>query len=341
MTVWSLATLLTGLARNYLQLFATRAVLGIGEASYYPAGTSLLGDYFPRETRARAMSIWGAGTAFGIAAGFGGGGLVASHFGWRAAFYLTAIPGLIFAALAFGIREPLRGSAEARGPRVQRTSEVSWGKFVGLFSITTLRTTILSETILFFVLAGAANWLPLFLHRRFGLGTAGAGTLAGGVLVVGGLVGTLSGGWLGDWRSRKSASGNLQVGLAGFLAGSVFVTLALLAPTLATFLPMFLLGAIALYLYSGPFTAMKQNVVVPTLRASAVTLGLLIEHLFGDSFSPLVIGALSDQLHSLRLALLLLLPPMLLLAGAVAATGLRSVGRDTRTMEERWGARVA
>ncbi len=184
-----------------------------------------------------------------------------------------------------------------------------------------------------------ANWLPLFLHRRFGLGTAGAGTLAGGVLVVGGLVGTLAGGWLADWRSRTRPSGNLEVGMAGFLAGAVCVTLALLAPSLTTFLPMFLMGAIALYLYSGPFSALKQNVVVPTLRASAITLGLLIEHLFGDSFSPLLIGALSDRLHSLRVALLLLLPPMLVLAGVAAATGLRAVGRDTRTMEDQWASR--
>src|SRR5437660_12335811 len=112
-TIWSLATLFTGLARSYAQLFIARAVLGIGEASYYPAGTSMLGDYFVKEGRSRAMSIWGAGTAVGIAVGFAGGGIVASLFGWRAAFYLTAIPGLIFAYLAFRLREPLRGG---RGP---------------------------------------------------------------------------------------------------------------------------------------------------------------------------------------------------------------------------------
>jgi len=335
-TIWSLATLLTGLARNYAQLFLIRAVLGIGEASYYPAGTSLMGDYFPKAARARAMSIWGAGTALGIAMGFSLGGVVASRFGWRAAFYMTAVPGLIFAVLAFTLREPLRGSAEARGPRLDKVSDVSIGKLFALFRIPSLRATILSETILFFVLAGAANWLPLFLHRRFGLGTASAGTLAGGVLVAGGLAGTLAGGWLGDRLSKTTPSANLWLGATGFFAGALFVTLALLAPSLPLFLPVFLLGAISLYLYSGPFTATKQNVVIPSLRASAVTLGLLIEHLFGDSFSPLLIGALSDQLQSLRAALLILLPPMLVLAGLAATTGLWAVGRDIRTMEDRW-----
>src|ERR1700737_908993 len=110
--VWSLATLLTGLTRNFVQLFATRAVLGIGEASYFPAGTSLLGDFFPRHLRGRVMSIWSAGSAFGIALGFAGGGLLAASFGWRAAFFATAAPGVVFAVLAFRLREPLRGSAE-------------------------------------------------------------------------------------------------------------------------------------------------------------------------------------------------------------------------------------
>src|ERR1700738_4689522 len=88
-TIWSLATLFTGLARSYSQLFAARAVMGIGEASYYPAGTALLGDYFKKEGRGRAMSIWASGTAVGIAVGFAGGGIVASTLGWRGGGCLT------------------------------------------------------------------------------------------------------------------------------------------------------------------------------------------------------------------------------------------------------------
>src|SRR5258708_8465042 len=90
--IWSLATLLTGLTRNFGQLFATRAVLGIGEASYYPAGTSLLGDYFPRRLRGRVMSTWSAGAAFGSALGFAGRALLAASFGWRAACCAHAAP---------------------------------------------------------------------------------------------------------------------------------------------------------------------------------------------------------------------------------------------------------
>src|SRR6202171_2836203 len=123
--IWSIATLFTGFARNYLQLFLSRAVLGIGEASYYPAGTSLLSDYFPKEQRGRAMSIWGAASALGIAIGFAGGGYIAEKYGGRNAFFFAAIPGILFALLACGLREPLRGSAESRGPALKKTYDAS------------------------------------------------------------------------------------------------------------------------------------------------------------------------------------------------------------------------
>jgi MFS family permease len=336
-TIWSVATLFTGLARNYVQLFIARAVLGVGEASYYPAGTALLGDYFKKEGRGRAMSIWAAGTAVGIAVGFAGGGIIASRLGWRVAFYLTAIPGLIFALLAFGIREPLRGAAEERGPSTRAAAEITFETVIDLLRIPTLRATIAAETALFFVLGGAAFWLPTYLSRRFGLGTGAAGTLAGGVLVVGLLAGSLLGGVIADrLMRRRQVASNLPVGVAGFIAGAVFVALALLMPSLGLFVPVFLLGAASLYLYNGPYTAVKQNVVVPTIRATAVTIALLIEHLLGDSYAPLVIGRVSDALHSLQLSLLILLPPLLLLASLFAALGLRHEERDGRAMEARW-----
>jgi MFS family permease len=341
-TIWSLATLFTGVARNYLQLFLARAVLGVGEASYYPAGTALLGDYFRKEGRGRAMSVWAAGTAVGIAVGFAGGGIVASKLGWRAAFYLTALPGLVFAMLAFGIREPLRGAAESRGPSTSAARDLTFKAALALLSIRTLRATIAAETALFFVLGGAAFWLPTYLSRQFGLGTGTAGTLAGGVLVVGLLAGSLLGGVVADRLARRrNAASNLPVGIAGFVAGAILVALALVMPNLLLFIPVFLLGAAALYLYNGPYTAIKQNVVLPTVRATAVTISLLIEHLLGDSYSPYVIGRLSDALHDLRLALLVLLPPLLLLAALFASLGLRHEDRDGQAMEARWAAEAS
>jgi MFS transporter, Spinster family, sphingosine-1-phosphate transporter len=342
-TIWSLATLFTGFARNFFQLFVSRAILGIGEASYYPAGTSLLSDYFPKEQRGRVMSIWGAGSTLGIAVGFAGGGYIAEKFGWRNAFFFAAVPGILCALLAFRMREPLRGSAENRGPSLRQTRDANLSNFVNLMRIPTLRAAILSQTVLYFVLASNAFWLPTLLHRRFGLSISRAGLLAGVVLVLGGLIGTLAGGWIADRRARTTPAAYLQVGIAGFLIGAVFIVISLVAPMsigpIPIFIPAFLITVACLYLHSGPFTAVSQNVVSPALRASSVTMLLFVSHVFGDSHSTYDVGWLSDHLGSLQAALLITSPTLLVLAAIIAATGLRSVKPDTQAMEDEWAER--
>ena len=342
-TIWSVATLFTGFAQNFFQLFLSRAVLGIGEASYYPAGTSMMSDYFPKSQRGRVMSIWGAGSTIGIAVGFAGGGYVAEKFGWRDAFFFAAVPGILFAFLAFGMREPLRGSVEERGSAVKVTSEATLKTFLGLLRIPTLRAAILSQTVLYFVLASNAFWLPTLLNRRFGLSVSQAGLLAGVVLVLGGLIGTLAGGWIADRMARKDPAAYLQVGIAGFLIGAVFIVISLVAPLnigpIPIFIPAFLITVIALYLNSGPFTAVSQNVVSPSLRASSVTMLLFVSHVFGDSHSTFDIGFLSDRIGSLQTALLITSPTLLIVAAILAATGLRSVRLDTQAMEDEWANR--
>jgi MFS family permease len=344
-TIWSLATLFSGFAANYVQLFLSRAAVGIGEASYYPAGTSLVSDYFPKEQRGRVMSIWGAGSVFGIAAAYAGGGFVADHYGWRAAFFIAALPALILAFLAFALREPLRGSMEKAGVAVRKTTDATAKAFVNLMRIPTLRAAVLSQTVLYFVLASNAFWLPTVLHRRFDMSITGAGLLSGGVLVAGGLIGTLAGGWIADRLAKTRPAAHLEVGIAGFLIGAVFITIALIAPLnigpVPIFVPAFLITVIALYLQSGPFTAVSQNVVSPALRASSVTLLLFVSHVFGDSHSTFDVGWISDQLHNLQVALLITSPTLLVVAAIIAATGLRSVKPDTESMEAAWAARTA
>ena len=343
--IWSIATLFTGFARNFFQLFLSRAILGVGEASYYPAGTSLLSDYFPKDQRGRAMSIWGVGSTLGIAVGFAGGGYIADKFGWRNAFFFAAVPGLLFALLAFGLREPLRGSVEERGPAVRRTSDANLRTFLGLMRIPTLRATILSQTALYFVLASNAFWLPTLLVRRFDLSVSQAGLFAGIVLVLGGLVGTLAGGWIADRLARKNPAAHLQVGIVGFLIGAVFIVISLVAPLnigpIPIFVPAFLITVIALYLNAGPFTAVAQNVVSPALRASCVTMLLFVAHVFGDSHSTFDVGFLADRLGSLQAALLITSPTLLIVAAIIAATGLRSVRPDVQAMEDEWARRPA
>jgi sugar phosphate permease len=223
--------------------------------------------------------------------------------------------------------------------------DASLRAFIGLMRIPTLRAAILSQTVLYFVLASNAFWLPTLLHRKFDLSVGRAGLLAGVVLVLGGLTGTLAGGWIADRLARKNPAAHLQVGIAGFLIGAVFIVVSLVAPLnigpVPIFIPAFLITVICLYLHSGPFTAVSQNVVSPALRASSVTMLLFISHVFGDSHSTFDVGFLSDTLGSLQTALLITSPTLLIVAAIIAATGLRSVKTDTQAMEDDWAARPA
>src|SRR6202051_4106958 len=146
--------------------------------------------------------------------------------------------------------------------------------------IRTLRATILSQTLLYFVLASNAFWLPILLTRRFNLSVGSAGLLAGVVLVSGGLIGTLAGGWIADRRAKNNPSAHLQVGIAGFLLGAVFLTIALVPPLnvgpIPVFVPAFVLAVVFLYLYSGPFSAVAQDAVSPGICEIAVKLVLII-----------------------------------------------------------------
>src|SRR5579863_3385998 len=112
--IWSVATAFTALASNFITLFLSRMVLGIGEAGYFPAGTALMSDYFSREKRSRVMSWWSVGQLVGILFGFVIGGEVAGIYpgSWRLAFIFTGIPGLILAYMAFRLREPRRNEAD-------------------------------------------------------------------------------------------------------------------------------------------------------------------------------------------------------------------------------------
>src|SRR5579864_5877226 len=112
--VWSIATAFTALATNFITLFLSRMILGIGEAGYFPAGTALMSDYFKRSVRSRIMSWWNVGQLVGILVGFVVGGELAGLFigSWRLAFIFTGIPGLILAFLAWKLREPRRNQAD-------------------------------------------------------------------------------------------------------------------------------------------------------------------------------------------------------------------------------------
>jgi MFS family permease len=335
------ATVLAGFTRNFLQLLSVRSVLGIGEAGYAPASLSLLGDFFSKEKRARILSYWSAGTLLGTAIGLALGGLVADAFGWRYAFFIVGVPGLIAAFLAWRMLEPRRGAFEnAEGDENEADSVQAHGSFGKDFQgslkklrhISTYWTLVAALVFSFFTIGGTSYWLPFYFVHAFHLSLGSAGLITGAVLVGGGLIGTVAGGWLADFAQRRRPEGRLLVAAFGFLVGAPLVLIALLIHTLPLFVSVFIIAAISLSFCTGPLNAVIQDVIAPALRATAIGLSLLLAHLLGDAAAPFVIGAIANN-SSLGFALTATAPTFLFLAGLACLVGLRTVARDMHRMQ--------
>src|SRR5712691_12292148 len=216
-TVWSLATVFTAAAGNFITLFISRMELGIGEAGYSPPGTALLSDYFSRTKRAQVMSRWTAGSLVGLMIGFIAGGVIAGlgTGKWRLAFLFTGIPGLLLAFLAFKLREPRRNQADEEAIELDPHSVVNevevidaphpvvvpqdvFKQFGTLLRIRTLVVLIIMQIFAFFSLGAAVVYLPIYLQQKdtFGLSSAFASILSGGVVVIAGILGVLLGGYM-------------------------------------------------------------------------------------------------------------------------------------------------
>ncbi|HEY0752619.1 MAG TPA: MFS transporter [Ktedonobacteraceae bacterium] len=344
--IWSIATVFVGLARNFTQIFFMRSVLGIGEAGYAPSSLSLLGDYFSKEHRGRVLSYWSMGTLLGAAFGFTLGGLVADAFGWRWAFYIVGLPGLLCAFLAWRMTEPARGAFETLDEKsaVETTAYESetyghgsigkdfWGTVKKLRAIPTYWVLVGALIFSFFTIGGTSFWLPSYIVEDFHMSVGRSGLLSGLVLVTSGLVGTVVGGWLADALQKRFPQGRLLVATLGLLLGAPLVLLALLLHTLVPFVVVFILAGICLNFCTGPLNAVIQDVIAPEMRATAVGLSLLLAHLLGDAAAPFLIGALAGKI-SLGLAMTLTAPTSLFIAGVICLLGLRTVVADMQNMK--------
>ncbi|HZU68132.1 MAG TPA: MFS transporter [Ktedonobacteraceae bacterium] len=347
--VWSVATTFAGFTRNLFQLFSMRSILGIGEAGYAPASLSLLGDFFSKTHRGRILSFWSIGTLIGAAIGVSVGGRIADTLGWRWAFYIVGIPGLIAAFLAWRIKEPKRGVFDTEeGESGENAADTStahgkidqnfWGTARALLRIPTYWVLLGALTFSFFTIGGTSFWLTTYLTRAFSLSLTEAGSVSGIVLIVTGLTGTIIGGWLADFLQSRRPQGRMITSVLGFLLGAPLVLVALSIHIFPVFIGVFVVAAISLNFCTGPLNAVIQDVIAPDMRATAVGLALLLAHLLGDAAAPTVIGFISD-ISSLGTALLVTAPLFLFLAGLVSLIGVKTVASDMRRMQEQLRAR--
>lgn len=290
--IWSLATGASGLAATFMTLMIARAVVGVGEAGYGTAAPSLISDLYPKELRTRMLAFFYTAIPVGAAAGYGLGGWLSSAYSWHTAFFAGGIPGLILGTMAFFMPEPQRGALD--GPDAQAKLPFMVG-LKGLADNKAFWATTAGYTLMTFSIGGLAHWMPAYMERERGMAGSQAGLIFGAVTAVAGVVGTLSGGWLGEKMDRRREGGGLLVSGMGLLLAAPCMYIAVnLESQMATF-AVIGVAQVLVFLNSGPINAAIVNCVQPSFRAFAMGLNVLCIHMLGDAISPTFIGSISDR----------------------------------------------
>lgn len=286
-----------------LALCAVRALVGVGESSYSTITPTLIADYFPPKRRATALGIFQAAIPMGFALGYVAGGVLAHFFGWRAAFMIVGLPGLITAVIVWLLKEPERGKSET----AESISEVdarnvaasdSWLRTY--WRIIRTRDWLLSTagyTSLTFVLGAFATWASSLLQEEKSMSEVAANLVLGITTLAAGALGTFGGGWIADRIITKRRNGYFLVCAAGSLLGIIPSILALVTHRRMFFIPAIFLTVFFLFINNAPFHAILVGSVPPSIRASAMALNIVAIHLFGDVISRGGVGLLSDNLR--------------------------------------------
>jgi MFS family permease len=306
--VWSLATLGSGLAATFGMLLLARAFTGVGEAGYGTVAPSVLSDLFKKEQRSKMLAVFYTAMPLGAAFGFAIGGTMAEKVSWQSAFFAGGVPGLLLGAVAFFMPEPERGAMDEAHERVQVPFVEGLRALAGNARYW---LCVAGLTLMTFSIGGLSIWMPKYLSAERGFSSSEAGLALGATTVVGGLVGTLLGGFMGDRLDRRMAGGGVLLSGIGLLAAAPFMVGAVLLQDKAALLICLLLTQICVFLNNGPLNAAIVNVVPSSLRAFAFGISMMVLHLLGDAASPTVIGWISDQ-SSLGTAILLNAVPVAL-----------------------------
>jgi len=296
--LWSVMTAVCGLAVNFIQLAAARVMVGVGEAGLSPSAHSLIADYYPPEKRSSAMSIYALGIPLGTFAGFLIGGWVSQYWGWRVAFFVVGIPGLVLAILAkIFVTEPrtLSVSTSSVTSRVQEEPRLPLSEvFSSLWKSPTFRHLTLGTSLLAFVAYGSGMWLPAFLIRTHGMSVGEVGTWFAILVGVFASIGTLLGGRLADRWGKNDRRWNMWIPGIAMLLTMPFGVAAILAADKLAVMILLVLPVMLPAMHTGPVFSTVQELVDIRMRAMAAAILLFIVNLVGMGIGPLVVGMLSD-----------------------------------------------
>lgn len=301
--VWSAFTALCGMAGGFAALFAARVGVGVGEAGCNPPATSLIADIVPKAKRASAMATYALGNPLGSLLGLAVGGLIAAHYGWRAAFVAAGVPGVAVALVVLlTIRDP-RASAPAA-----TTGEVPpWRTALAdLLRIRAFRLVAFGAAAMAFLNYGKVAFYGSFFLRNHTAQLEAAavdagmrtmtllGLLLGGLIGISGIIGTFVGGRLADRAGRHDPGGYVLVPALAAVAQMPFFLAALFVQDL--WLALLLLGVAAIMtsMWFGPVFAVCVGLATPRTRGTAVAMMQLVVNLVGLGCGPLIVGLLSD-----------------------------------------------
>jgi MFS family permease len=309
--IWSGMTALCGTASGFGMLLLYRVGVGVGEAGGSPPAHSMISDYFPPEKRATALGIFSLGIPLGILVGFLAGGWLDQTLGWRQAFIVVGLPGVLVAALAaLTLREPPRGHSEGltndadNAPTAAEVIRYLW-------RLRSFRHVSLGSALYAFVGYSVTNWAPSFLARSHDMEGGAIGTSLALIIGIGGGAGIYLGGVLADRLSVGDPRGRVRVPAVAQILSVPFSIVVYTATSTPLALAAFTVPAFLGLMYQGPAFAVVQSLATPKMRATAAAVLLFVINIIGLAVGPALTGALSDALEprfgteSLRYALLI------------------------------------
>ena len=296
LTVWSGMTALSGLVTNYSQLLLARLGVGLGEAGGSPPAHSMISDYFRPENRGTALSFYSTGIYIGILFGFMFGGVLAEAFGWRMAFFVVGVPGVVFAIiLRLTVREPQRGRwdsspAEQHKPSLRETLAL-------LRQRRSFWYIALGCALSAYVGYGNGNFFPSFLMRNHGMGLTEVGFVLALVSGLSGAVGTFLGGYLSDRYGIVDKRWYLWIPMAGIAISFPPYIYLLLTESKTGLLTAMVFTGVLNTLYLGPSIAMSHALVPPAMRALTSAVLFFVLNMIGLGLGPFLTGLTSDLLQ--------------------------------------------
>ncbi len=307
--VWSAFTGFCGIAQNFTQLLLYRAGVGVGEAGLSPAAHSLISDYFESGRRASALAVYAFGIPLGGMVGAIAGGWIAQTFGWRWAFVIVGLPGVLVALAIKGwIKDPPRGYADRQADPTSPAPPAApvfsmKDEFRELFAVAKtlfgkwpVFHFMMGITLTSFADYGIGVFSGPYFMRQFGLDLATVGLVGG---LVGGVstgAGTLVGGYLTDWLSRRTAAAYALVPAFGLFVAAPTYAFAYLQNDWRYAAAFLLIPGVFHYTYLGPTFGVIQNVTELRRRATTTAVLFFFLNLIGLGGGPPFVGWLIDRL---------------------------------------------